>query len=71
MSGSVCYAMRKKIHFRDVFSSSLYLFDINFSEKQYFGLISCMILIKQFVSLTMASMEPQNCHLSSYHSNGC
>ena len=56
MSGSVCYAMRKKIHFRDVFSSSLYLFDINFSEKQYFGLISCMILIKQFVSLTMASM---------------
>ena len=42
-----------------VFVSSLYLFDSNFSGIKQFGLISIMIVIKEFVSLTTVAIETE------------
>ena len=53
-----------------VFVSSLYLFDSNFSGIKQFGLISIMIVIKEFVSLTTVAIETGKKNLS-YHSNSC
>ena len=36
-----------------------------------FGLITCMILMKEYVSLTTAAMKMGKIHFYSDHSNGC
>ena len=35
------------------------------------GLIDCMILIKEYVSLTTDAMKTGKRYFYSYHSNGC
>ena len=37
--------------------------------QRYFGLINCIIVLKEFVSLTMVAMEMGKRHYFSYHSN--
>ena len=46
-----------KYNLTTIFVSSLYLFDSNFSGIKQFGLISSMIVIKEFVSLTTVAIE--------------
>ena len=36
-----------------------------------FGLISCIIFMKELVSMTMVAMEIGKRQFLSYHSNGC
>ena len=36
-----------------------------------FGLLDCMILMKEYVSLTTAAMKIGKRHFHSDHSNGC
>ena len=47
--------------------SNLYLIE----SQLYFGLIDCMILINEYVSLTTAAMKLGKRHFYSDHSNGC
>ena len=47
----------------------LYLFDSIF--QRWFGLISCIIFMKEFVSLTIVAMEIGKRQFLSYHSNDC
>ena len=47
------------------------MFESNFLAVQWFGLISLMIVMKEFVSLIMIVMERGKRQFSTYHSNGC
>ena len=53
----------------DKFSSLIFIC-LTFSQLQ-FGLIGCMILMKEYVSLTTAAMKMGKRHFYSDHSNGC
>ena len=39
--------------------------------QRYFGLTSCIIFMKEFISLTMVTIEIAKRQFLSYHSNGC
>ena len=39
--------------------------------QRYFGMISCIVFMKEFISLTMVTMEIAKRQFISYHSNGC
>ena len=54
--------------FRQFFLIDHYLFDTNFSG-EVVELISCIIRLKKFFSLTMVAIEMGKRHYFSYHSN--
>ena len=54
----------------DKFSSVTFICLTAFSQLQ-FGLIGCMILMKEYVSLTTAAMKMDKRHSYSDHSSGC
>ena len=58
-----------KIHLWDKFSSVIFICLTPFSQLQ-FGLIGCMILMKEYVSLTTAVMKMGKRHFYSDHGNG-
>ena len=59
-----------KIQLCDKFSSVIFIFLIPFSQLQ-FGLIGCMILMKEYIFLTTATMKIGKIYFYSDHSNGC
>ena len=59
-----------KIQLSDKLSSVIFILLTHFSQLQ-FGLIGCMILMKEYVSLTTATMKRGERHFYSDHSNGC
>ena len=59
-----------KIQLCDKFSSVIFICLTPFSEL-WFGLIGCMIFMKEYVSLTIAAMKMGKRHFYSYHSNDC
>ena len=59
-----------KIQLCGKFSSVIFIGLTPFSQLQ-FGLIGCMILMKEYVSLTTAAMKTGKRYFYSYHSNGC
>ena len=60
----------KRYTFATILLSSFHKFNSNFSEIQQFGLISCMVLRKEFVSQTIVAMETGKRLFFSYYSNG-
>ena len=52
------------------FSSAIFICLTPFSQLN-FGLIGCMILMKQYVSLATAAIKMGERHFYSDHSNGC
>ena len=59
-----------KIKLCDKFSSVIFICLTPFSQL-WFELIGCMILIKEYVSLTTAAMKMGEKHFCSTHSDGC
>ena len=59
-----------KIQLFDKFSSVIFICVTPFSQFQ-FRLIVCMILMKEYVSLTTAAVKMDKIHFYSDHSNGC
>ena len=59
-----------KIELCDKFSSVIFICLTPFSQLQ-FGLIGCMILMKEYISLTTAAMKMGKRHFYNDHSNGC
>ena len=59
-----------KIQLCDKFSSAIFICLTPFS-KLWFGLIGCMILMKEYVSLKTAARKMYQRYFYSYHSNGC
>ena len=59
-----------KIQLCEKFSSVIFICLTPFSKIQ-FGPIGCMILMKEYVSLTTAAMKMGKRHFYSDHSNGC
>ena len=59
-----------KIQLFDKFSSVIFICVTPFSQFQ-FRLIVCMILMKEYVSLTTAAVKMGKIHFYSDHSNGC
>ena len=51
------------------FLSSLYLFDSFFQGQ--LGLVSCIIVMEEFVSLALVAVEGRKTFSYSYHNNGC
>ena len=54
----------------DKFYSVIFICLTPFSQL-YFGLIGCMVLMKEYLSLTTAGMKMGKRHLYSDHSNDC
>ena len=59
-----------KLQLCDKFSSVICICLTPFSQLQ-FGLLDCMILMNEYVSLTTAAMKICKRHFYSDHSNGC
>ena len=59
-----------KIQLCDKFSSVIFICLIPFSQLQ-FGVTGCMILMKEYVSMTTAAMKMGKRSFYSDHSNGC
>ena len=59
-----------KIQLCDKFSSVIFMCLTPISQLQ-FGLIGCMILITEYVSLTTTAVKMVTRHFYSDHSNGC
>ena len=59
-----------KIQLCDKFSSVIFICLIPFSQLQ-FGVTGCMILMKEYVSMTTAAMKMNKKYFRSDHSNGC
>ena len=59
-----------KIQLCDKFSLVVFFCLTPFSQL-YFGLIGCMILMKEYVSLTTTAMKMGERHFYSDHSHGC
>ena len=59
-----------KIQLCDKFSSIIFICLTPFPQLK-FGLIGCMILMKEYVSLTTAAMKMGKRHYYSDHSNSC
>ena len=69
MLGSMFLATDTRYNFCDKFSSVIFVCLTPFSKLQL-GLIGCMILMKEYVSLTTAVMKMGKRHFYSDHSNG-
>ena len=67
--GSASLKGTKDILLWQLFFRTLYLFDSIFQG--LFGLISCIILIKEFVFQTMVALEIGKRIFFSYHSSNC
>ena len=61
---------RHKIQLCDKFSSVVFICLTPFSQLQ-FGLIGCMILMKEYVSLTTTAIKMVKRHFYSDYSHGC
>ena len=59
----------QKIQLCDKFSSAIFICLAPFSQL-LFGLIGCMFLMKEYVSVTTAAMKVGKIHFYSDHSNG-
>ena len=60
----------QKIQLCDKFSSVFLICLTPFSQLK-FGLIGCMMLMREYVSLTTAAMKMGKRHFYGDHSNGC
>ena len=70
MLGSLFLAIDTRYNFCDKFSSVIFICLTPFSQL-LFGRIGCMILMKEYVSLTSAAMKMGKRDFYSDHSNGC
>ena len=59
-----------KIQLSEKFSSVIFIFLTPFFQIQ-FGLIGCMVLIKEYVSLKTAAIKMSKKYFYSDHCNGC
>ena len=69
MLGSLSLAIDTRYNFVTIFLQQFLSVRLHFLLQ--FGLIGCMILIKEYVSLTTAATKIGKRHFYSDHSNGC
>ena len=70
MLGSLSLATDTRYNFVTIFFPVIFICLTSFSQL-YFGLEDCMILMKQYVSLTIAAIKMVKNLIYSDHSNGC
>ena len=71
MLGSLFLAIDTRYNFCDTFSRSSNLICLTPFSQLWLGLIDCMILMKEYVSLATAAMKMGKKDIYSDHSNRC